>query len=161
MKSASDLVRVRLSKGLSIEVEPFWRCVGRGCGPLGSKAAARDATRLRAVVPRPRLRIALENILFDIGPPEDAKGCAARRRRATPLPSKRPRRHAAVARSPLPPARPLITIILVGATALTTSSNRLPSAPRRTPTTASLKMEDFGLLKARFSITGASGRRRA
>ena len=35
----------------------------------------------------------------------------------------------------------------VGATALTTSSNRLPSAPRRTPTTASLKMEDFGLLK--------------
>merc|ERR1711924_416030 len=35
---------------------------------------------------------------------------------------------------------------LVGATALTTSSNRLPSAPRRT-TTASLKMEDFGLLK--------------
>lgn len=49
----------------------------------------------------------------------------------------------------LPPlhSRPLITTKTVGATALTTSSNRLPSAPRRTPTTASLKMEDFGLLK--------------
>ena len=44
-------------------------------------------------------------------------------------------------------SRPLITTKTVGATALTTSSNRLPSAPRRTPTTASLKMEDFGLLK--------------
>ena len=56
--------------------------------------------------------------------------------------------HAAVARpSPPNPSRPLITTNTVGATALTTSSNRLPSAPRRTPTTASLKMEDFGLLK--------------
>jgi len=43
-------------------------------------------------------------------------------------------------------SRPLITTKTVGATALTTSSNRLPSAPRRTPT-ATLKMEDFGLLK--------------
>merc|ERR1719191_476452 len=40
-----------------------------------------------------------------------------------------------------------VVALALGATALTTSSNRLPSAPRRTPTTASLKMEDFGLLK--------------
>ena len=43
--------------------------------------------------------------------------------------------------------RASVVALALGATALTTSSNRLPSAPRRTPTTASLKMEDFGLLK--------------
>merc|ERR1719236_172710 len=42
--------------------------------------------------------------------------------------------------------RASVVALALGATALTTSSNRLPSAPRRT-TTASLKMEDFGLLK--------------
>ena len=44
VNAVADFVRVRLSKWASIEVEPFWRCVGRGCGPLGSKAAAKDAT---------------------------------------------------------------------------------------------------------------------
>jgi len=87
--------------------------------------------------------------LFDIGPPKDArlrtppsrdaptlkKAAPARRRRAKPH---------AVARPPRTKQSPSDS---VGATALTTSSNRLPSAPRRTPTTASLKMEDFGLLK--------------
>ena len=44
VNAVADLVRVGLSKGASIEVEPFWRCVERGGGPLGSKAAAKDAT---------------------------------------------------------------------------------------------------------------------
>ena len=132
MKAVADLVRVRLSKWASIEVEPFWRCVGRGRDPLGSKAAARDATRLRAVVPRLKGSHRTGEHLLDIGRRPKTQGCAGTPSSRDPPPLFRTKQSPSDS---------------VGATALTTSSNRLPSAPRRTPTTASLKMEDFGLLK--------------
>ena len=85
VKAVADSVRVRLSKWASIEVESFERCVGRGRGPLGSKAAARDATCRRAVVARfKRLASHWRTFTRHRTPPEDT----------------RLRRHAVVARPP-------------------------------------------------------------
>ena len=135
-------------------------CVGRCLRPLLAKSCSEGHyTTLCWPWLDERLRIALENILFDIGRRPKTQGCAARRvaRRPSPKngsagtppsykPSRPARRAGTVLARPPPPAQNTHPLATVGATALTTSSNRLPSAPRRT-TTASLKMEDFGLLK--------------